>query len=423
MRIKDIQALVFFGISSLLLLIVSFFNYPLFHLLIELVSIFVGLLIFIIAININEYSKNRMLLPLGIAYIYIGVLDFMHGLTFDGFHFVISSINISYQYWIFARLLESVSILTIMLYTISKKNVLQGLSHFSHLIFVTFVIILVQYNLLPLFYDNISGVTIFKVYLDLIIIILFILGIWVSFKINLKPATRKMLILILVFKILSQVLLITSPQNVHLPSLIGHLLKYLSFGGMYIIFVSETVVDPFGSVYKLFQTTQEELIHRSERDSLTGLYNHAYTFKKIEKMMDEAVASDSSLIIVLMDIDDFKIINDKHGHLIGDEILVKFSEILLSCSVPKKIVGRYGGDEFVMAVPDVSLENLAANFKNLGKKTNEIFAELGVSLTFSAGVAFYQVGDTVKDVIYKADIKMYESKRKGKNQFSIWDLK
>ena len=159
----------------------------------------------------------------------------------------------------------------------------------------------------------------------------------------------------------------------------------------------------------------------SERDSLTGLYNHSLTFKKTEELINLIGKEYESVTVGLIDIDDFKVVNDTYGHQKGDEVLVRFGQLLLSFKMYNSIVGRYGGDEFVVALPNLKRIDIKDRFRNLGKEMDKLKEELGVEITFSAGIAIYQKGDSAKDLIYKADIKMYESKRNGKNQLTIWE--
>ena len=199
----------------------------------------------------------------------------------------------------------------------------------------------------------------------------------------------------------------------------AHVFKYLSFGGIYIVFVRETIHDPYTSMNRIFEKREKELTFKAERDSLTGIYDHSTTFTKVEERIN-SLKENENLVVILIDIDDFKMVNDIYGHQVGDEVLKEFAKMLLTCEINNKVIGRYGGDEFVVCGSDLKRESIHKNFSIIQSKMNQLVKELGVEFTFSAGVAFYHRGDTTKDLIYKADIKMYEAKRLGKNQYVIW---
>ena len=122
----------------------------------------------------------------------------------------------------------------------------------------------------------------------------------------------------------------------------------------------------------------------------------------------------------MIDLDDFKIVNDNYGHQRGDEVLVEFANLLKGSDYDDKVIGRYGGDEFIIAGVYRNDLNSPQRFELFNERLKEVNDKLGMELSFSAGTALYSKGDSASDMIYKADIKMYESKRMGKNRVSVW---
>ena len=125
----------------------------------------------------------------------------------------------------------------------------------------------------------------------------------------------------------------------------------------------------------------------------------------------------------MIDIDDFKVVNDTYGHQFGDRVLKRFSKILFEMDLGNnsRVVGRYGGDEFIVAGRLENLNLITRGFAKFAKKLEEEFDDVDMPITCSIGLTFRSKTDTVKDLVYKADIKMYESKQKGKNQITYKD--
>ena len=416
---KYYKFLIFVLIAIGLLLVMDYYNFELFHFTIEIFTMFIGVMMFIIAVNSREYSEKALLLPLGVAYLYIGLLDFMHALSFEGMGIIKTSTNISSQYWIAARFMESLGLLVVLFTFMKKIKLKYCYSHVFGLFYVAIVYYLINSERLPAFYIPGVGQTNLKLILATFVIVFLLISIVLTQGIEMKSDNKKLLILILLLKIASEVMF-TQYTGLHESFVtIGHILKFVSFAGLYILFISEIVNNPYSKLFSVFQTREEELTILAERDSLTGIYNHSTTFIKIDKMLAN-IDGDQDIAIILIDIDDFKLVNDTYGHQKGDEVLVEFSQMLLTCDIQGKIVGRYGGDEFVIACPTLTRQNIDERFAIIESRLLKLNKKIGIEFTFSAGVAFYNKGDTTKDLIYKSDIKMYEAKRKGKNCHVIW---
>jgi diguanylate cyclase (GGDEF)-like protein len=154
------------------------------------------------------------------------------------------------------------------------------------------------------------------------------------------------------------------------------------------------------------------------RDGLTGLYNRRYIFEQLEDAIQRAVAAGEHLTVALIDIDHFKRINDRLGHLVGDTVLRDFSRHLEGRLRGSDLVGRYGGEEFVIVLRGAPVE--AAR-----KVLYQVRAALGdrpenhdlPRYTFSAGVAALgEDGGTPTEILAKADERLYEAKRGGRDQ-------
>lgn len=150
-----------------------------------------------------------------------------------------------------------------------------------------------------------------------------------------------------------------------------------------------------------------EIKEQADRDSLTGLFNHSKLFYDLEN----CEKNKENICAVFIDLDDFKDINDKYGHKFGDEILVKFSQLLLNTVRNKDRVYRYGGDEFVILFTDISKDV----GKNIIERLYEAIRNFQPKISFSAGLSTCdEVVNSYKEIVEIADRKMYLSKKQGK---------
>lgn len=140
---------------------------------------------------------------------------------------------------------------------------------------------------------------------------------------------------------------------------------------------------------------------RAERDGLTNLYRKETVFEKIEEYLKENPKGQFFFIII--DLDDFKSINDKYGHQYGDEVLKKVAKDITGLFGETGILGRFGGDEFVILTKDMSRDEVEKQLNKL-QETNH----------FSAGIVQWHPGDSMKDIFDKADHEMYQVKASNK---------
>ena len=166
--------------------------------------------------------------------------------------------------------------------------------------------------------------------------------------------------------------------------------------------------------------TENKLIDDATLDSLTKIYNKAYATRKIEDYLAEGVSG----TLFVIDLDNFKLVNDNLGHLFGDEVLVNVAKAIKSLFRSDDIVGRIGGDEFI-AFMKGSLER--EKIEDRAAKINELIlgvyiGEVKFKISASIGVASAPVDGTDFETIFqKADNAMYFRKNKTKNGYSIYD--
>jgi diguanylate cyclase (GGDEF)-like protein len=155
-------------------------------------------------------------------------------------------------------------------------------------------------------------------------------------------------------------------------------------------------------------------------DPLTGLANRTGLDARLERMLRR----DRDIAVLLIDLDDFKLINDAYGHAAGDTVLTEFSRLMRSCVRSTDIAARIGGDEFIIVLADVGTDNAitaaqriltttAANPIRLGDDTVPIRASVGISTGSPA--------DGPKEILRRADVAMYQSKRAGNHSWQLYD--
>lgn len=168
------------------------------------------------------------------------------------------------------------------------------------------------------------------------------------------------------------------------------------------------------------QVLQERLKEEAIRDPLTNLYNRRFLEETLKRELARVDRTSGRLSLVMIDLDRFKEVNDRFGHQLGDEVLKALAELIISQTRLGDVACRYGGEEFIVILPDAPLESAMERVENWRKMFGEIeFSSdsLPVRVTFSAGIASYpEHGLTSKELIAAADEAMYNAKLAGRNR-------
>ncbi|MDO8447844.1 MAG: diguanylate cyclase [Rhodoferax sp.] len=192
---------------------------------------------------------------------------------------------------------------------------------------------------------------------------------------------------------------------------------------------SLTARDELRGMREKVQTTEAELVklHReldrvsaqARHDPLTGALNRKGLDEALQREVSNVRRKDTPLCMALLDIDNFKKINDKSGHAAGDAALTHLATVAREVMRPQDTLARYGGEEFVILLPDTSLENGIEAMTRLQRELTKRFFLTGtekILITFSAGVAQLAANESGPDAIRRADQAMYLAKRAGKNR-------
>ncbi|MCF6331568.1 MAG: GGDEF domain-containing protein [Sulfurimonas sp.] len=171
------------------------------------------------------------------------------------------------------------------------------------------------------------------------------------------------------------------------------------------------------------ELTQEiqALEEKSSIDSLTKIYNRGSLDTYLTDLCSSATANYETYMLIL-DIDNFKKINDSFGHIAGDKILIYISNILKKTLRDGDKIFRFGGDEFIVILNRIDQKyaiNIGNRILNLISGNNLIFMGDDISVTTSIGVSKFKLGDTPDSFILRADKALYKSKHNGKNQLNM----
>lgn len=164
----------------------------------------------------------------------------------------------------------------------------------------------------------------------------------------------------------------------------------------------------------------------NEIDFTTKLLNKQTTFKQLKEYLKSINEKPESFTLAMADIDFFKKINDTYGHLAGDEILKKISECLIKNTKGDDIVGRFGGEEFIILLKNTNLDNSKALLEKIRKDIDDLIVKYNNfiidNLNISIGAVFNQDNNTdLNNLIEKADKALYNVKENGRNQTKFFD--
>ena len=168
----------------------------------------------------------------------------------------------------------------------------------------------------------------------------------------------------------------------------------------------------------------QKLKRISDTDPVTGLYNHRFIIKRLNAEIRRASRYGHAVSVLMMDVDGFKEVNDSHGHMFGDTALKKIALATVAACRETDVIGRYGGDEFLMVLPETEVDAAVTVSNRIRRYIQNISlmpsgSDKFVTITASLGLAVYPIsGKNGTDLIIAADKNLYLSKRAGGNQLT-----
>lgn len=520
------------ALLCLLLLPVSYYNFLMFHTMVELFAVVTAIILSVVAFYTYRFSRNAYLMYLGTGYFWIAILDLMHTLTYKGMHILPwSDANTSIQYWVVTRLMEALLLLTAPLFLFNRLK-----REYSFAIFAigsSIIIFAIYRDWVPDAYIDGKGLTHFKIYMEYVVIALLMGAVFTTYKLGVLIDNKilPLVLLSIVSTILAELCFTLYVSVYGTFIFIGHLFKLVSYWLIFFAVVRTTLTEPYEALSKTSSTydavpmptivvnkegiiqqinhaasdttglpaatlvnshchkyfhaedtpvdacmicsmitkgqelesyelcinkdkwaeislssfdtdfqpdllvhvsndvsdrknIEKELFNQANYDQLTKLPNRNLITDRLLQTILRTERSGKHAALMFIDLDNFKNINDTLGHNTGDQLLVKVSRILYSSVRESDIVGRWGGDEFLVILSNlnslaeaepVAAKILTALTSVITIDNNEfhISASIGIS-------GFPDDGQTADQIMSHADSAMYMAKEAGKNNYRFF---
>ena len=187
----------------------------------------------------------------------------------------------------------------------------------------------------------------------------------------------------------------------------------------------EKLLEKFRNLIQMYLeliTKNYELEKLTETDILTGILNRRALYKRAEIEMERANRYEKKLAVLMFDIDRFKLINDRFGHQIGDDVLIEFTRKVRTLLRKIDLFGRFGGDEFIIVLPETTVDLAKTVGERICALTENIripHEDSEISFTISIGISEFRYRDTFKTIVNRADNALLRAKEAGRNQVCI----
>lgn len=389
----------------------------------------------LLAFTQYRLSNDKIALIIGLSILFSGSIEALHTLVIDGLTLEYQEKNnLDALIWIFSNSISGI-IITIGLIMLLKSNEKTTVRFTTFVLLTTFLVltaVTIIYYLttvieLPAMWFNDS--TLSRPY-ELISITIYLFLILFIYP-NAYKAHPTILVDSIFYMSVTQIvtsIYLMSLSNTPYDSAynIAYVLKLVA----YFIPCTCLVINYVFSytavlkAQKILKRKQDELTYIASHDSLTNLYNRREFEELLDKSMASCTRANNSMALLLVDLDNFKSINDSFGHIYGDELLKQFANRLVLLNRKGDILSRIGGDEFTL---------IALNLKSISSArllAERILNELNIpypikdkliTVTVSIGIAIFPDDDTnLKDLLRKADLAMYKAKRCGKNTYQFY---
>lgn len=413
---------------------VTLYNFLLFHSLAELFSIVVAVTVFMLAWNTRRFMNNNFLFFIGVAYLFAALIDLFHTLAYKGMGVFPSDANLPTQLWIAARYLQSLSFFSAIL--LIRRNV----NH--HLLFIIFsgiTTLLLASIATGLFPDSyVNGLTPFKKISEYIISVILALSILLLWRegASFSPRIHQLIILSLIFTILSELAFTFYTDVYGWFNFWGHISKIIAVYCIYQAIIATGLNQPFDLLFhdmkqrELELENSHKLLHRmATHDPLTELPNRLLFDARLTHALQECRRKNHEVVksmvqVIIMDIDNFKNINDFLGHLAGDEVLKEIGRRLKSQVRASDTVARWGGDEFTCVLES------AASIEDTRHTAGKILASISepinvqgqeLQVKVSLGFSLYPIhGEDSETLLRNADAALHQAKE-TKGSYQVYD--
>lgn len=395
-------------LAVLLLYILARNNYLAFHTLVEGFSIIVAALIYVLATRTYKYSGNGLLLFIGNAYLFIAIIDFLHTAVYKGMNILPGyGSNTATQLWIAGRYLAALSFL--LAAVLARRRFSARLLFWVYTVATSLLLLSIMWlRIFPDCYIDGRGLTIFKITSEYLITLVILVAMLLFFRQHrqIDQVLYHVLMAAMACTALSELSFTLYVDVYGMMNFVGHIFKAAAYALIYAGVVLRGLDAPYETIFL-------DLKVSSVTDNLTGLYNRQGTRELFKSELFLAVRRDKPLGMLLMDLDCFKDVNDRFGHLVGDQVLKGFADMLRQTVREKDVPCRLGGDEFTVLVRAGS-----ESLQQVERRIRDAFAEWSISeehtrgLGLSIGHAIWEPGMAAdyENLVREADQMMYREK-------------
>lgn len=191
--------------------------------------------------------------------------------------------------------------------------------------------------------------------------------------------------------------------------------RYMASNGNYALWEAAGFALVLFPVFGMLGRQYDRLKRRADRDGLTGLWNRSFAHRCVVGLLKQAAARRKRLAVMLIDLNDFKLINDELGHAEGDRAISMAAAALEASAARGEIVCRWGGDEFLLLCPYADRQEAEALKRAIDERMEHLSLHSGYRMSASCGYAFFpEDGTTLAELSLAADRRLYDSKRQAK---------
>lgn len=188
----------------------------------------------------------------------------------------------------------------------------------------------------------------------------------------------------------------------------------------FLFYFAAITASTFGVLWVQIQLLQRDLVRLARIDSLTGVLNRRAFLQEFEREVSRAGRDEGSFSLAIFDLDRFKELNDRYGHPFGDQVLTAFCDVLRATIRRHDVIGRYGGEEFALLMPDTGKATATGVAERVRREVESAGVEVAaqrVRFTVSGGVATFGAdGDDWDSLLSSADTALYDAKSAGRNR-------
>lgn len=406
------------------LFLASRYSYLLFHTTAELFSVIIAVCVFLITWNSRHKINNNYLLLLGISYLFVSGLDFMHALAYKGMGIIkwYDDDNLPPQLWLVSRYVEAISLIIAPTLISRRLNILATLSIYASITGIALLSIF-YWEIFPTCFIKGVGLTPFKKNSEYIISIMLVVAMIMLYKNREKfdSKVQRYLILSILATIATELSFTFYIHLYGISNLIGHYFKIIAYFLIYKAIIETCLLKPYDLLFRELQQANKKLSILANTDSLTGVYNRLGFMQILNQEIGRVERYGNSFSLVLLDVDHFKLINDRYGHNMGDEALRQIARLCESAIRRNDVFARWGGEEFILMLPCTLLKDAAEFSEKLRVAITGLQLSCGSTITCSLGVTTFLTADSVETLVNRADKALYCAKNEGRNRVCLKD--